>query len=107
LSDELGLESEHWRPPWGQTILKQDGVDKSSSQSKFSSSGDATRDEPPQLEKLRRKNEEELNALREENQQMRAQIEQNPHKGRNPVAMKMEGTVPDETSPEYKPPPTK
>jgi len=31
-----------------------------------------------QLEELRRKNEEELNALREENQRMRAQIEQNP-----------------------------
>jgi len=31
-----------------------------------------------QLEELRHKNEEELNTLREENQRMRAQIEQNP-----------------------------
>jgi len=36
-----------------------------------------------------------------------AQLSRIPHKGRNPVTMKMEGTVPDETSPEYKPPPTK
>jgi len=58
LPDELGLESEHWRPPWGQTILKKDGVDKSSSWSKYNSSGDATRDEP-------------------ENQRLRRQLEQN------------------------------
>jgi len=31
---------------WGQAILKKDGVDKSSSRSKYSSSGDSTRDEP-------------------------------------------------------------
>ena len=35
------------RLPWGQTILKKDGVDKSSSRSKYSSNGDGTRDEPP------------------------------------------------------------
>jgi len=38
---------------------------------------------------------------------MQVQIEQNPPKGRNPVAVKREGTVLDEMSPEHKPPPTK
>ena len=33
-------------PPWGQAILKKDGVDKSNRRSKYNSGRDATGDEP-------------------------------------------------------------
>jgi len=59
------------------------------------------------LEELRCKNEEELNALREENQRMRMQIEQNSQQREESHIMKKEGTTQGETSPEYRPPPTK
>jgi len=49
-----------------------------------------------QLEELRRKNEEEINALREENQWLERQLSKIPNKGKNLTVMEKERAAQDE-----------
>ena len=65
------------RPPWGQAILKKDGVEMSTSQSKYSSSGNTTRDEPS-VGGIKMQERGRIKRLERGNQRMRMQIEQNP-----------------------------